>query len=122
MVIISLVIFISCKSKSKRRGLQRTAENNNDVIRLHITPANRYNSRYNNRNVSYPTNNNAQPNTRSAFVVADNSAYNDDINKICKRYLISLPKPISLYSITSLILDNSNLNDDLPPSYDTIIV
>ena len=97
-------------------------ENNNNEIPLGYPgtqPVNRNNSRYNN---SYPTNNNAQPNTRSAFVVADNSAYNYDINKICKRYLISLLKPISLYSITSLILDNSNLNDDLPPSYDTINV
>ena len=50
-------------------------------------PVNGYNSRYNNSNVVYPTNNNAQPNTRSAFVVADNSAYNYNMNKICKRYL-----------------------------------
>lgn len=34
----------------------------------------------NSANSGYPTNN-AQ---RSAFVVADNSAYNYDINKICK--------------------------------------
>jgi Fe-S cluster assembly iron-binding protein IscA len=98
---VIMVIFISYKSKSKRRGLQRTAENNNDVIRLHITPTNCYNSRYNNRSVSYPTNNNnnAQSNTRSTFVVADNSAYNYDINKICKLILMHC-------NITDIILFN----------------
>lgn len=57
---------------------------------------------------------------RSAFVVADNSAYNYDMNKICKRYfyMISLLYKISVTLF--IYLDNTNINDDLPPSYDTV--
>ena len=78
--------------KSKQRGLQTIPENSNNVIRSgypRTQPVSGYNSRYNtNGSAVYPTNNNAQPNNRSAFVVAENSAYNYDMNKICKRYLI----------------------------------
>ena len=38
-----------------------------------------------NSSLSYTRNNGSGSNTRSAFVVADNSAYNYDVNKICKR-------------------------------------
>nr|BAJ96959.1 predicted protein [Hordeum vulgare subsp. vulgare] len=93
-------LLIICRDKPKRRGVQTTPYNNNNVTRLGYPgtqPTNRFNY---NGNATYPTNNNSQSNTRSAFVVADNSAYNYDINKIY----------------------NSNFNDDLPPSYDTIKV
>ena len=76
-------LLIICRDKPNRRGVQTTPYNNNNVIRLGYPgtqPTNRFN--YNGTS-SYPTNNN----TRSAFVVADNSAYNYDINKICKRYV-----------------------------------
>ena len=116
--IICFVILIWYK-KIKRRGLQMTIENNNNDIRLgypgtqSVIGYNVYNSRYNNS---------SQPNTRSAFVVADNSAYNYDINKICKRYFyIFLKTDISLLYCINFI-DNQNINEILPPSYDTINV
>ena len=36
------------------------------------------------------SNSNAQSYSRSAFVAADNSAYNYDMDKICKKYFISI--------------------------------
>ena len=45
-------------------------------------------SNNNTNRVTYPTaQNNAQ--SRSAYVVADNTAYNYDMNKICKRDIIN---------------------------------
>ena len=75
ILFIMCFVFIILHIKSKQRGLQTIPENSNNEIRSGYPG-------------TQPVNYNAQPNTRSAFVVADNSAYNYDINKICKRYLI----------------------------------
>ena len=72
-----MLIFYIIYKKLKRRGLQKTPEKNSDVISLEYSGTQTTN-RYNNSNIVYPTINSDQPNTRSAFVVADNSAYNYD--------------------------------------------
>ena len=90
MLLVCFILVVSPKKKNPRM-IETVPNNNNGIIRLgypSTQPANGYNSRYNNSNVSNPTNISAQPNNRSAFVVAENSAYNYDMNKICKRYLI----------------------------------
>ena len=85
MLLVCFILVVTPKKKNPRT----VTNNNNDIIRLgypSTQPVNGYNNRYNNGNVTNPTNISAQPNTRSAFVVAENSAYNYDMNKICKRY------------------------------------
>ena len=74
-----MLLFYIIYKKFKRRGLQKTPEKNSDVTSLEYSGTQTTN-RYNNSNVVYPMINSAQPNTRSTFVVADNSAYNYDTN------------------------------------------
>ena len=67
MLIIVVIALIAIRKIWKKRGQQRYAANN---------------VAYFGQATNQPTN----PQS-SAFVVANNTAYNYDINKICKRYL-----------------------------------
>ena len=73
-------IFHIRRLKSNIRGYQKNSNNNISLAYRGTQPTNGH---HNNDTVEYSTNNNSQPNTSSAFVVADNSAYNYD--KICKQ-------------------------------------